>query len=195
MNSISKSARDRLPLGHMALSSVHTPLGKMSPPCWVNFLSSMGTVHLDPASLARLNFVCFSLKRTLLFTHFQVRYSHSSTIQWAKCSPITKYQSQTHVPLSPLHIPLAVNVQNKEKASSIPELTTYKHLLVCVLIIPVTQNDSGVRWDSTLLRSMRSSLHMKILSLPSQTGSYKSKHSCWVGHHLNPITHCNWSSA
>lgn len=31
---------------------VYTPLGKTSPPCWVNFLSSMGTACLVPASLA-----------------------------------------------------------------------------------------------------------------------------------------------
>ena len=54
----SESARDRLPLGHR-----HTALGKTSPPCWVNFLSSIGAVHLAPASLACLNFVCFSLKK------------------------------------------------------------------------------------------------------------------------------------
>lgn len=43
--------------------------------------------------------------------------------------------------------------------------------------------------------SIRSSLHVKSLSLPSQTGDYKSKHSRWVGHHLNPITCYSWSSA
>lgn len=62
--SISKSARDRLPLGHAARSFVHTPLGKISPPCWAHFLSSTGTVHLAPAFAACLNFVCFSLKRS-----------------------------------------------------------------------------------------------------------------------------------
>lgn len=98
----SESARDRLPLGHR-----HTALGKTSPPCWVNFLSSIGAVHLAPASLACLNFVCFSLKKN--FPVYSLPNQTLSSLPWkggwAKCSLIARCQSQIHVPLSPLQMP------------------------------------------------------------------------------------------
>lgn len=192
--STSESARDRLPLGHM-----HTALGKTSPPCWVNFLSSIGAIHLAPASLACLNFVCFSLKKN--FPVYSLPNQILSGLPWkggwAKCSLIARCQSQIHAPLSPLqmHSPHNVKMQNKEQGPSAPELANPKSLLMSALINPVTLNCRGLRWESTLLRSIRITMPGKILSLLSQTGNCRSKCSCWVGHHQNPITHCSWSSA
>ena len=192
--STSESARDRLPLGHM-----HIALGKTSPPCWVNFLSSIGTVHLAPASLVCLNFVCFSLKKN--FPVYSLPNQTLSSLPWkggwAKCSLIVRCQSQRHVPLSPLQMHSLHNVkmQNKEQGPSAPELSNPKSLPISVLINPGTLNCRGMRWESALLRSERITMPRKILSLPSQTGNCRSKCSCWVGHHQNPITHCSWSSA
>lgn len=78
--SISKSARNTLPLGHMSLSSVHTPIGKISPPCWVNFLSATGAAPLAPAYPACLNFVCFSLKKS--FAIYSLPNQILSSLPW-----------------------------------------------------------------------------------------------------------------
>lgn len=173
---------------HLGRCHLHAELISWAP--WAQF------IWIQPPWLVLILFVSPSPSKELCC--LLTSKSDTLTLQWqghwATCFSITRCQSQTYVPLCPLQIPPTVNVQ-KEQASSIPEFANYKHLLVYVLIIPVTLNYSGRRWDSTLLRSMRSSLHMKILSLPSQTGNCKSKHSCWVGHHLNPITCCSWSSA
>ena len=172
---------------HLGRCHLHAELISWAP--WAQF------IWIQPPWLVLILFVSPSKELCCLLTSKSDTLSLQWKGHWATCSSIIRCQSQIHVLLGPLQIPPTVNMQNKEQASSIPELANYKLLLVYVLIIPATLNYSGMRWDSILLRSMRSSLHMKILSLPSQTGNYKSKHSCWVGHHLNPITRYNWSSA